>query len=279
MSAPHQGGAPPCGSRSSRACSTAPRRLSGPPCRSCAPPQLCLEVLPGAVPPYLDVLHDHIDVVGGLYHFVQANDVGVHEEAQNFDFTPHCSGAGGRQGDGARLEGSAECRRAGEGCQLQAAAAWQQAGGQAACSCGASRMRREAGDSQHRATTPSPCRPLQRALHATSPSLTCRLLLALLPQPVLPHRPLLPSHPLQGPPPPPPPPGERTLLLHVHLLDFLAVQDFDRHLVPRQNVLRHLDLQRNGDRGGSGGAVGSRRRRRCSPTPPWRGGRRCLRPP
>ena len=35
----------------------------------------------------------------------------------------------------------------------------------------------------------------------------------------------------------------RTFLLHVHLLDLLAVQDLYGHLVPCEDVLRHLDLR------------------------------------
>ena len=52
-----------------------------------------------------------------------------------------------------------------------------------------------------------------------------------------------------------------TLLLHVHLLDLLAVQDLDGHLVPRQDVLRHLDL-RAARRGAARGSerVGARGR-------------------
>ena len=37
----------------------------------------------------LDVLHDHIDVARRLHDFVQADDVRVHEEAQDLDLAPH----------------------------------------------------------------------------------------------------------------------------------------------------------------------------------------------
>ena len=33
-----------------------------------------------------------------------------------------------------------------------------------------------------------------------------------------------------------------TFLLHVHLLDLLSVEDLDRDLVPREDVLGDLDL-------------------------------------
>ena len=44
--------------------------------------------------PHLDILHDDVDVVGCLHNFVQADDVWVHEEAQDLDLAPHCSVAG-----------------------------------------------------------------------------------------------------------------------------------------------------------------------------------------
>lgn len=46
---------------------------------------------PGRAPlSHLDILHDHVDVMRGLDHLVQANDVGVHEEAQDLDLSPNC---------------------------------------------------------------------------------------------------------------------------------------------------------------------------------------------
>ncbi len=51
--------------------------------------------------PYLDVLHDHVDVGRRLYDLVQADDVRVHEQAQDLDLAPHCGGgAGQRKGHG-----------------------------------------------------------------------------------------------------------------------------------------------------------------------------------
>ena len=40
---------------------------------------------------HLDILHDHEDVICGLNHFIEADDVGVHEQPQDFDLTPHCA--------------------------------------------------------------------------------------------------------------------------------------------------------------------------------------------
>ncbi len=39
----------------------------------------------------LDELHDDVDVVVGLDDLVQADDVRVHEQAQDFYLAPHCS--------------------------------------------------------------------------------------------------------------------------------------------------------------------------------------------
>lgn len=39
----------------------------------------------------LDILHDHVDVRGGLNDLVQPDDVRVHEKTQNLDFSPHCA--------------------------------------------------------------------------------------------------------------------------------------------------------------------------------------------
>ena len=53
-----------------------------------------------------------------------------------------------------------------------------------------------------------------------------------------------------------------TLLLHVHLLDLLAVQDLDGHFVARQNVLRNFDLRGGQQPAGTrvSGQGGGRRR-------------------
>jgi len=50
-----------------------------------------------------------------------------------------------------------------------------------------------------------------------------------------------------------------TFLLHVHLLDLLAVQDLDGDLVAGQDVLRDLDLEREMERGCGGGVRLGRR--------------------
>lgn len=39
---------------------------------------------------HLHILHHNIDVGGGLNHFVEPDDVGVHEETQDLDFSTHC---------------------------------------------------------------------------------------------------------------------------------------------------------------------------------------------
>lgn len=45
----------------------------------------------GRAAPRLDVLHDDVDVVGRLDDLVQADDVRVHEQAQDLDLAPHCA--------------------------------------------------------------------------------------------------------------------------------------------------------------------------------------------
>jgi hypothetical protein len=40
---------------------------------------------------YPDVLHDNVDVVMRLHHIVQADDVGVSEQPQDFYLPPHCN--------------------------------------------------------------------------------------------------------------------------------------------------------------------------------------------
>ena len=39
---------------------------------------------------YLDIFHHNIDVIGGFDDLIQADDVRVHEEPQNFDLAPDC---------------------------------------------------------------------------------------------------------------------------------------------------------------------------------------------
>lgn len=41
----------------------------------------------------LYVFHHDVDVVGCLDDLIQADDVGVHEQAQNLDLPPHCIAA------------------------------------------------------------------------------------------------------------------------------------------------------------------------------------------
>ena len=45
--------------------------------------------------PPLDVLHDHVDVGGRLDHLVEADDVGVAEEAEDLDLAADCAWLGG----------------------------------------------------------------------------------------------------------------------------------------------------------------------------------------
>lgn len=64
---------------------------------------------------YLDILHDHVDVGRRLYDLVQADDVRVHEQAQDLDLAPHCGG-GARRGARTRTGGEARAGvAAGEG--------------------------------------------------------------------------------------------------------------------------------------------------------------------
>jgi hypothetical protein len=92
----------------------------------------------------LHVLHDHINVGGGFDHFVQSDDVWVHEQAQDLDLSPHCrvparrrtcesgnavgAGGGGWRARGAWLQGPRWCvlgrasLPAGWGCALGAPA-------------------------------------------------------------------------------------------------------------------------------------------------------------
>lgn len=62
-----------------------------------------------AVSAHLDVLHDHINVVGGLDDLIEPDDVRVHEEPQDLDLTPHCIRCRAARQRGAR-SGSASRR-------------------------------------------------------------------------------------------------------------------------------------------------------------------------
>ncbi len=41
---------------------------------------------------HLDKLHDDVNVIVCLYDLIEADDVRVHEQAQNLDLPPHCAG-------------------------------------------------------------------------------------------------------------------------------------------------------------------------------------------
>lgn len=40
---------------------------------------------------HLHKLHDHIDVIVSLNDLIKPDDVGVHEQPQDLDFSPHCA--------------------------------------------------------------------------------------------------------------------------------------------------------------------------------------------
>lgn len=39
---------------------------------------------------HLNILHDHIYVIGCLDDFIKTNDVWMHEQPKDFDFSSHC---------------------------------------------------------------------------------------------------------------------------------------------------------------------------------------------